>query len=171
MIELSVDDHPTLQALLDECTDHAVLHDGRPFGPSAARDEFDDLPPGSTSADKFVHGLVGAGEHEDRLIAVVESVRRYPDPSTWWLGLLLVRPDRRNEGIGSCCYGWFEQRAAASGATDIALGVIAENRGGRVFWQRHGFDVERTVDDHRMGRRRHRLLVLRKRIATAASGR
>lgn len=164
MVELTVDDYPTLQALLDECHDYSLLHHGHPFGPSAARDEFDDLPPGATGAEKFVHGLVGHDEPEGRLIAAVESVRHYPDPSTWWLGLLLVRPDHRNRGVGSWCSRWFEDLVRNAGAQAIALCVVDANPGGLAFWRRQGFELDRIADRDHDGPLRHRLHVLRKQI-------
>ena len=164
-VALTIDQHELVQRLFERCSDYAVLHDGEPFGPTAAIDEFTALPPGRDLADKFVHGVVGDCEPPP-LAAVLESVRGYPNERTWWLGLLLVDPLSRSTGIGGRLYEWFELWVEDQGYEAIALSVIEDNPRGQTFWRRQGFVVDRVVESHRMGKKQHSVFVMSKPLGT-----
>jgi GNAT superfamily N-acetyltransferase len=165
-VALTIDQHELVQRLFERCSDYAVLHDGEPFGPTAAIDEFTALPPGRDIADKFVYGVAGDSEPPS-LEAVLESVRGYPNERTWWLGLLLVDPPSRSTGVGGRLYEWFEQWVEGQGFEAIALSVIDDNPRGQAFWRRQGFGVDRVIDSHRMGTKQHKVHVMSKRLAAS----
>jgi hypothetical protein len=31
---------------------------------------------------------------------MIESMRHYPDNQTWWLGLVMLSPEQRGQGLG-----------------------------------------------------------------------
>lgn len=59
---LSVEDAAPLQQLYEAAQDYALLIDGVPPLPTAARDEFSAVPPGVLS-DKFMFGAVDDKDH------------------------------------------------------------------------------------------------------------
>ncbi len=142
-------DAETLQQLYDRCVEFALLSDGMPAAPTAGRNEFTAVPEGWTLADKFVFGIFAA----ERLIAVLEGIRHYPEPGSHWLGLLLLDPDHRRQGLGSACYRAFERWARAEGAGEIQLTVIEDNTPALAFWARMGFERVYTSEPKRHGRR------------------
>jgi len=56
---------------------------------------------------------------------------------------LYVKPERRNEGIGSALLAAAETELSDRGADVISLGVMAANEAARRFYRRHGYDRHR----------------------------
>lgn len=148
-----------LQELYEACADFTILVDGEPPGPQAAADDLAALPPGSRPDDKHVFGLVDA---TGRVVAMLEAIRDYPEPGTWWVGLMLVDPRRRRDGLGTAFSAAFERWAADQGCRQVALGVVSANAGGLSFWRRLGFTLDRTVEAQSFGRLTHDVHVLTK---------
>lgn len=73
---LNLGDAAVLQSLYERCTEFALLTDGQPPSPTAAREEFHAVPDGKTTQDKCIFGLFAP---QNDLIGMIESIRRYPD--------------------------------------------------------------------------------------------
>ena len=86
--------------------DFIHLATGRPPQLNAARDLLQELPPGKSSQDKFVLGFVRV---HSALIGVLDTVRGYPDPGTWYIGLLMFIPQERGKGLGHQVQAALEQ--------------------------------------------------------------
>ena len=154
-----------LQDLFERCADHFALHDGEPPGPEAASIELADVPPGRSLADKHLHGLVDPHDPA-RLIVVLESVTGFPDPDTWFLGLLLIDPAWRGDGLGGAMLAGFEAMVGESGFTAVRLAVIRPNTDGRRFWAWHGFEWLATREQRPFGRIHHDVDVLVHRLGS-----
>ena len=126
-----------LQALLEKCADYSQLLTGAPPPPSSAASLLVDCPEGKTPGDKLVIGLFT--EPQD-LIGVLDAIRDYPAPDDWWLGLLLLDPAQRGQGLGQRVYQSFERWAGQREARCIYLGVIEQNQGAYRFWRKAGFE-------------------------------
>jgi GNAT superfamily N-acetyltransferase len=88
--------------------------------------------------------LIGLFRPGDDLVGVIDAFRDHPVPGEWWLGLLLLEPRERGQGLGRSVYDQFEGWAAAQGATTMWLSVVERNRRAYDFWGRLGFEeVER----------------------------
>jgi ribosomal protein S18 acetylase RimI-like enzyme len=99
---------------------------------------------------------------QQELAGVLDAVRDYPAPGDWWLGLLLLAPAQRNQGLGQRVYQAFEHWAGENGARCIYLGVLAENTDAYRFWQKAGFElVERRPAQH-FGQVEHVVITMRK---------
>ena len=79
------------------------------------------------------------------LVGVVELLAGYPGPTEWYIGLLLLRPDRRGAGAGSAIWEHLRQRMIQEGATSVRLIVQQQNPRARRFWERQGFALEREM--------------------------
>jgi len=75
------------------------------------------------------------------LFGVLDAIRDYPTQDDWWLGLLLLDPAQRNQGLGRRIYQSFEHWAGQQGARRIFLGVVEENQKAYLFWQKLGFEL------------------------------
>src|SRR5512135_1009182 len=91
------EDLPALQVLYEKCQDYMLLVDGHPAGENAAEEEFGDVPPGKTAEDHFMFGIFGP---LNELAGLLDVARDYPQECTWWIGLLLLAPELRSQGIG-----------------------------------------------------------------------
>ena len=138
---LQPEDMAALQALLENSSDYSQLVTGLPPGPSAAYSLLTDCPPEKTPDDKFVIGFFTA---QQVLIGVLDFIRDYPTQSDWWIGLLLLDPAYRGQGLGQRVFRAFEQWVKQHDARRIGLGVVEQNQGAYRFWQTVGFEpVER----------------------------
>ncbi len=129
---------PALQGLLDRCADYSLLVKGEQPGSTAAESMLADCPPGRMSEDKVV---IGISDPQDVLVGVLDAVCGYPAEDCWWLGLLLLDPSQRNQGLGRRIYRSFEQWVGQQGANNILLGVLEENEKAFRFWRSLGFEV------------------------------
>ncbi len=152
-----------MQTLYDRCTDFALLTDGQPPSPTAALEEFDALPPGKTQDDKYILGLF---DLQNNLLGIIESIRHYPDDRTWWLGLMMLSPDRRGQGLGSEFYRAFENWVTIQGVKQVSLSVIEANELGLRFWKSLGFEIIRQTEPRQFGNKTHNLYVMSRTVVS-----
>src|SRR4051812_43110782 len=85
-----------LQVLLERCEAFEILVTGHPPDPHAAEDLVVEVPPDHPLRDKLVIGVWTS----QGLTAAVDLLRHFPAERDWYLGLLLVAPEARNQGLG-----------------------------------------------------------------------
>jgi GNAT superfamily N-acetyltransferase len=73
-----------------------------------------------------------------------------------------VEASQRHRGLGRTLYGAAEQEARRRGCTQMVLMTFSFQA--RTFYERNGFEVVATIDDHPRGHRNH---LLRKRLPEA----
>ena len=151
------EDAEVLQQLYEQCTKFALFTDGQSPLPTAAREEFDAVPEGKTTQDKYIFGLF---DPDDILVGMIESIRYYPDDETWWLGLMMLAPEQRRKGLGSEFYRAFERWVLSQGVPRIFLSVIEANDSGLQFWKKMGFEVIRKTLPRQFGTKTHELYIL-----------
>ena len=151
------EDAEVLQQLYEQCTEFALLTDGQPPLPTTAREEFDVVPEGKTTQDKYIFGLFAPG---DILVGMIESIRYYPDEQTWWLGLMMLAPSQRGKGLGSEFYRAFERWVLSQSVPRISLSVVEANESGLQFWKKMGFEVIRKTPPRQFGIKTHSVYVL-----------
>ena len=156
--QLLPEDSGAIQGIWEKCLDYMLLVDGHPASPNAGEEEFHDLPPGKSADDKFVFGIVN---QQNDLIGLLDVVRWYPDETTWWIGLLVLTPEVRSQGIGQKIVQGFAEYVRASGGRMIMLGVVDENRLAYRFWNRMGFELHRKTEPRQFGDKTHTVNVMR----------
>jgi GNAT superfamily N-acetyltransferase len=137
-----------LQDLLERCADYNQLVSGEPTSSSAAQTLLKECPPGRPSDDKVVFGISAT---DGSLVGVLDVMRDYPQEGCWWVGLLLLDPSSRNQGLGQQIYQSFEHWAAQFNVKYIFLGVIDENEKTYRFWQQMGFEVVEKQPPRKIG--------------------
>ncbi len=157
--QLVIEDAELLQELCEQCADFSQLVEGTSPSPGGAHEIFRGLPRGKNARDKFVFGFYGP---DNRLLAVIESIYGYPDGQTWWIGLMMVAPAYRGQGLGKVFYRAFEQWVAAQNIFRISLGVIEENTSGLEFWKAMGFEVIDKTEPRQFGNKVHAVHVMRR---------
>jgi GNAT superfamily N-acetyltransferase len=141
-------DTAALQVLCDACADYHVLIYGEPAGPDEASHQLAELPPGKTLTDKFFFGLFTP---RPRLCGALDLLRGYREPGEWYLGLLLLEPSVRGQGLGERVLRAAEEWVRAQGARRMRLACAEQNEGGRRFWERQGYREERRFPPRSMG--------------------
>ena len=161
---LSLEDRQAVQTLLEKCLDYMLLVDGHPAGPNAAEEVLQSAPPGISPDDKFVFGFFNS---QNELVGLLDGVRRYPDETTWWIGLLIFAPEIRAQGIGQKAMQGFAEYARVNGAQAIMLGVVEENERAYSFWTRMGFEFVRKTEPRPFGEKTQRVNIMRRNLLDA----
>jgi GNAT superfamily N-acetyltransferase len=167
VVRLTLADAPELQDLYERCTDYHEAHEGVPTRPGAGEEELCAGPPGRSLEDKLPFGIYSMG---GELIGYLELFRNYPAEGEWWIGLLMLDPKVRGQGLGGEIYQSARTWAAEQGAHSILLGVLEEEHAAERFWQRQGFsELRRDPYPPAAGGRSRKLVVLRSASAAGKS--
>ncbi len=130
------DDAIRLQQFLEGCSDYYELHEGCSTPADAGEYELTAIPSTARPDDLRVFALEGDG---GRLDAVLQLLRNYPEPGTWWIGMLVVASELRSRGLGSRLVAHALRVAATEGATAIRLAVSTRNPRAQRFWEAADF--------------------------------
>jgi diamine N-acetyltransferase len=155
-----------LQCVLDAAPQYAQLITGALPAASEAADTFSILPPGKTHDDKFVFGVY----LDEQMIGCVDLIRGYPDPSTAFLGLLVVAELFQRRGQGSAAYRQLEQVVRGWGTCErVRLAVVGVNEQGIAFWKSVGFAPTGETKPYRDGCVVSELVLFEKPLAPRAA--
>ncbi len=160
-LEITPEDMPALQALLECSADYYNLIENHAPGPDAAISLVNDGPPGWGMENKILIGIFSQG---GTLVAVLEGMRHYPRQNIFWIGLLLVDPSRRGQGLGERIMTGFEGWARSQGARQIRLGVVDVNKKALRFWQRIGFEQVGKKGSLYLGQQEHVVYGMKKKL-------
>jgi len=138
-IRLSEADLPRLSRLCRSCSAFYELIEGQPASEATAAEILGPLDPKYAPGTKHVWGV----EKGDKLIAVADLLQGYPSARDWCIGLLLVDPEHRQQGVGTRLCGAILHWMALHGASLVRLVVQQQNARARTFWERQGFTLER----------------------------
>lgn len=132
---LGAGDLAELIVLQNSCAEFFQLVHGRSPARADAEELLTDRPDGLPPEDKRVIAI----RKDDRLIGVLDLLSNYPQVDSWYLGLLMLDPEYRGEGIGDAIceatFAWI----ARQGGRDLMLIVQEQNPAARRFWSRTGF--------------------------------
>ena len=155
---LSPADTEQLQGLCEQCSDFNLLVDGEPISPTAAQELFQETPPGRSLADKFIFGLI---DRRGDVVGVLEGMRDYPEAHIWWIGLLMLAPSVRQQGLGRIVVAGFADYVRSHQGQAIMLGVMADNHLAYRFWRRMGFEEVRVTEPRQFGKKLQTVTVMR----------
>jgi GNAT superfamily N-acetyltransferase len=105
---------------------------------ASLQNDLDDLPDGYTHSDEIMFRAY----HDSRLVAYSEVLRGFEGPMEWIIGIVLVDPEHRCNGLGQRVLERIAADAAVWGATTLAVGVIVSRTRSLCFWNREGFTHE-----------------------------
>jgi ribosomal protein S18 acetylase RimI-like enzyme len=124
-----------LQVLLERCADFEILLTGEPPGPTAAEDLLVDRPEDHPLRDKFVIGVWT----DQGLTAAIDLLRHFPQEHVWYVGLLLVAPESRGQGLGARVVEALVDWVRRQGGRALRLVVQDENPRALAFWRARDF--------------------------------
>lgn len=151
---LGPDDRAAVADLLARAADYVLLETGQPPGDATLEDFFSDAPPGIDPATSL---RLGAAAPDGRLAGIAELAFGWPAPHDAYIGLLLLDPAARGQGLGRTMVAALRQAAIARGATQMRAAVLDSNPRGLAFWQREGFTTETVIEGVARGQRTHRM--------------
>lgn len=127
---LSKDDNKVVEELCEKCSDYYILSGGVFPSKEEINDIFTDLPPNKNLEDKF---LLGVYKFEE-LIGMVDIIKDFPTIGEWTLGLMLIEPGERGNGLGKIIHKELIKWAKGLGAKTFRIGVIEDNHKAFKFW-------------------------------------
>jgi len=145
---LDQNDQARLAALCRTCSDFFELVAGRAGSEEIADELLSVAPPNVASEKKFVVGFERAGS----LVGVVDLIDGFPEPGGWYVGILLLAPGERSQGLGHALWVSLERWLFGRRAAAVRLIVQEQNPGAMRFWRSLGFDTEAKVQQLLHGR-------------------
>lgn len=142
---LTKDDLLLLQVLLEKCSDYLIFQDEEPVKSSAAQDLFNVRPDGINDKDKVIIGIFN---NQKQLVGVFDLIKSYAGPRTLSLGLMLINPSSRGQGIGNKAYRLVEEWAITQEFNKVRLGVLFGNEKGLKFWNSMGYTETGEIKPH-----------------------
>jgi GNAT superfamily N-acetyltransferase len=141
VVRLGERDLPRLARFCEQCTAFFELVEGRPGGEATAAEMLAPLEPPYAAGTQHLFGIERKGE----LIGVADLLQGFPAAGEWYIGLLLLHPDRRSEGLGARACAAALAWIRAEGGVAVRLIVQQQNPRARAFWERQGFAFEREA--------------------------
>lgn len=139
---ISIDDIKIIQELCGKCLDYYILHDGVKPSKEDIKEIFESIPPNKNYKDKFILGIF---KNNKQLVGVIDIVKDFPSIGQWMLGLMLIEPEERGNGLGKIVHEKLIQWAVNLGAKSFRIGVIEDNIKGREFWNDLGYKKIKEV--------------------------
>jgi GNAT superfamily N-acetyltransferase len=101
-----------------------------------------DVVPGGDVAQSPKRGA----EADGQLYGIADMGFGYPNADDAYIGLLLLDPAARGQGVGQRILAELTQLARARGVARQLVAVLEANPRGFAFWQRQGFVVEKLFE-------------------------
>ena len=128
------DDFDAVLAMLERCSDFFDLS-GAPITAESLRQSIAELPPRCVPEQKHYAALWKDGAPWMAL----DLVEGYPRPKTLYLGLFVIDPALRRQGMGRTVMNALLKAAKGAGFDRVRLACLPDNTVGRAFWQAMGF--------------------------------
>jgi ribosomal protein S18 acetylase RimI-like enzyme len=141
-------DQARLAALCRTCNDFFELVAGKAGSEEIAYELLNVAPPNVASGKKFVFGF----ERVVSLVGMVDLIDGFPEPGGWYVGILLLAPGERSQGLGHALWASLERWLLGRKADAVRLIVQEQNTGAMRFWRSLGFDAEAKVQQLLHGR-------------------
>ena len=160
---LRPEDLDDLQSLLERAGDYFEIATGRRPPKDEARRAFVAGPPSKAVNDKRVIGLYRLDE---TLVGVLDAITDWPADGVWTMGMLLLEPAVRRQGIGTALLEAYERWARSEGATTFRTAIVADHAPGLRFLERAGYQREQDLPNYDAGGRRANVIFLSKTAPT-----
>lgn len=135
--QIEPDDEPGLLALLAACDDWFEATTGGPSGPGDVQSLFYVLPEGRTIDDKRLFTV----RHDDAIIGVIDAVVGYPHRDACAIGMFLIHPTYRREGVGTAVARTLLDEAHAISLREVTATAVDSWPMGTAFLTALGFTV------------------------------
>ena len=129
------EDFDTVLAMLERCNEFFELLDGVPITAESLRQDMAELPPRCVPEQKHFAALWKDGAPR----IVLDLVEGWPRPKTVFVGLFVMDPALRRQGVGRAVMAALLKAAKGAGFDRARLGCLLVNPVGHAFWEAMGF--------------------------------
>lgn len=132
-----IDDHEIDEVLdlFKQCPDYFEMVEGQPASEESVVNYFQALPPDKELEDKYSIGIYEVGE----LVGAIDLVKDFPAPGTWIVGLILLTPAIRRNGVGTAVHEYIKEIAKLEEVDTLRVGVLKSNIGAIAFSKAVGY--------------------------------
>jgi GNAT superfamily N-acetyltransferase len=131
-------DEQAVLTLFDACEDWFTAATGQPAGPGDVQSLYYSLPEGADFDDKRLL-VVADGA---RVVGLVDAVLRHPAAGACSVGVFLLHPGCRRQGLGRALAGLLLEEARGQGVSSVVATVTEGWRPGREFLTAMGFILD-----------------------------
>ena len=124
-----------VEAFYAAAPDYWEAAEGHPPGLGKAEEFFEDTPPNCDPSETCRFGVF----LDEHLSGIADLFFGFPELGDAYVGLMMLGPWARNQGIGQILLSHVEELAKTGGAKNLYLAVMTINSRGRAFWEREGF--------------------------------
>ncbi|MTI67863.1 MAG: GNAT family N-acetyltransferase [Firmicutes bacterium] len=139
---LTIENIKLVESLCEKCSDYYILHDGILPSKKETKEILTALPPNKNYDDKFVLGVF---KYNNKLIGIIDIIKDFPVIGEWMLGLMLIDPEERGNGLGKMIHKELVQWTINLGSKSLRIGVIEDNHKGIKFWSNLGYTKIKEV--------------------------
>lgn len=136
MKPISIDEIKIVEDLCQKCSDYFIIQEGISLFKENAKEIFESIPPNKSYKDKHIFGIF---KNEKQLVGIIDIVKDFPIDGEWMLGLMVIEPSERSNGLGKIMHEKLVLWAASLGAKSFRIGVIKDNCKGYKFWYSLGY--------------------------------
>lgn len=146
---LAEGDAEAIQALLVESADYIDRLTGRPPTSEAGAAVLTSTPPETSADSKHVIGAFDG----HMLLGIVDVIRSWPTPNTSHIGLLLVSPEARGQGVGRLLHDHVVELSSSwADITRLRVGIVTANAEHATgFWHALGYRPRGETAPHTTG--------------------
>jgi GNAT superfamily N-acetyltransferase len=135
--QIEPDDEPGILELFASCDDWFEAVTGGPSGPGDVQSLFYALPEGANFEDKRLF-TVRDGE---KIVGLVDVVAGHPHRRACAVGMFLIAPSHRRQGVGTAVAGTLLTEARSLGFEEVTATNNAEWKAGTAFLRHLGFAI------------------------------
>ena len=146
------EDRENLRNFYAETQDYILLETGEPPSEATIDELFANAPPGQDPSSCVRLGLF---DPEGQIKGTAEQSFGYPNPTSSYIGLVMLAPSLRRQKFGSTIFGALLENAKQRGSTEMFIAVLDANPRGRAFWENMGFEYELSTDPITSGSATH----------------
>jgi GNAT superfamily N-acetyltransferase len=139
-----------------DCTAYFEMEQGKAPDMDTVHNFFDDHPPTHSLEDKLCLAVYQEGE----MIATIDILQNYAVAHEWMIGLFLLHPSKRRQGLAQAIHKAIVAKAKAEGAKRLRVGVVTQNKIGQAFWFGLGYQEVKRTPPMRFGNRDNVIIII-----------
>ncbi len=109
---------------------------------STLNEILNEVPEGYSKEDKLVFEINKNGN----LVGIIDILKGFPTENTWMIGLVLLHPKFRGQGLGCKIHTKIKSLAKTNNIEILRIGVIESNYKASKFWNNLGYQHLKKVD-------------------------
>lgn len=141
-----------IAAFYESAGDYALMERGQLPDAGSVQGFFEDCPPGCDPANSVKLACL---DEVGVIIGIADMAFGFPETSDAYIGLLLIDPKKRAQGVGRRFLHHLVCEARARCCKRMLVAVLDQNTRGRNFWEREGFVLEKTFEPRDIGSKNH----------------